>query len=170
MLILLDLPWFFQNWLPRSFAQLVSPAQKHSLLFAARPSSCSLQKLVQTSSHLVLCQHKKRTWKPRNDQTSAHSLTFFQEEKSINVNYKKSQDRPVQPRVKHTPEKDPLCSLGKGQAEQPERPGAFMARRHLHGTIPYCEEDWHTQGCRGKPRKEEVSFKIKWVGVKRSQK
>ena len=45
---------------------------------------------------------------------------------------------------KHTPEKDPLLSLGEGQAGQPEEQGALMAGLHPGGVITYCGEDWHT--------------------------
>ena len=45
---------------------------------------------------------------------------------------------------KHTPEKDPLLSLGEGQAERPEERGALMAGLYPSGVITYCGEDWHT--------------------------
>lgn len=80
--MLWDLPWFFQNWLPQSSAQLVSPVRKHLLLFAAHLPSCFLWKLVQTSSHLFLCQHKKNI---QNKEWSNDHVHISQEKKSISM-------------------------------------------------------------------------------------
>lgn len=71
----------------------------------------------------------------------------------------------------NTPRRKTLCAHWARGRQSSQRGQAHSWQDGIRvGTIPYCEEDWHTQGCRGKPRKEEVSFKIKWVGVKRSQK
>lgn len=71
---------------------------------------------------------------------------------------------------KHTQERDPLSSLGEGQAERPEEQGAFMAGLHPCRVIAHCGQEWHMRAAEGSPEKRKLAKKLSVGGRKGKKK